>query len=61
LQAAAAAAAAAAPKQEKKPEKTTFDLKLTKIEDKQKLAIIKEMRNVVNLNIAEARPFMKNN
>lgn len=51
-QPAAGAAAAAAPAEVKK-EKTTFDLKLTVVDAKAKIKIIKEIRTITGLGLKE--------
>uniref|UniRef100_A0A0N4ZYU7 Ribosomal_L12 domain-containing protein n=1 Tax=Parastrongyloides trichosuri TaxID=131310 RepID=A0A0N4ZYU7_PARTI len=62
MAAAPAAAAEAAPEEtiDDTPKKMSFAVKLTKFDDSKKIALIKEIRNVVpGLNLVQAKKFVE--
>uniref|UniRef100_A0AC34FJX2 Mitochondrial ribosomal protein L12 n=1 Tax=Panagrolaimus sp. ES5 TaxID=591445 RepID=A0AC34FJX2_9BILA len=60
MAAASAPAAAAEAKDDSIPQKMTFAVKLTKFDDTKKIALIKEIRNIMpNLNLVQAKKFVE--
>ncbi|KAE9551515.1 hypothetical protein FO519_005262 [Halicephalobus sp. NKZ332] len=60
MSAAPAAAAAAEVKDDSVPQKMTFAVKLAKFDDGKKIALIKEIRNILpNLNLVQAKKFVE--
>jgi large subunit ribosomal protein L7/L12 len=54
-----ASAAAAAPKEEEKKEKSHYDIELTKFDAAKKIALIKEVRGILNLGLKEAKEMVE--
>ena len=48
-----------APKEEEKKEKTHYDIELTKFDGAKKIALIKEIRAILNLGLKEAKDMVE--
>ena len=48
-----------APKEEEKKEKTHYDIELTKFDGAKKIALIKEIRAILNLGLKEAKDLVE--